>query len=319
VTIGAEVLVAAGETHRRELLVHCYRMLGSLHDAEDVVQETLLRAWKSADGYDPGRSSPRTWLYRIATNACLTALKDRSRRSMPADLSGPSERTNVEELGRALGEVPWLEPFPDALLPAADPAEIVVARDGVRLAFIAALQHLPPRQRAVIILRDVLALRVAEVAELLDTTPASVNSMAQRARTQLAAAAGTPLTEPDDATRRALLDRYVAAFSTLDVAALTSTLREDAMLQMPPVPFWFAGRADIGAFMATVFARGASYRTLPTRANGEPAVAFYRRREDGAFRFLHVQVITCDTDGIARVDGFHDPDLYKLFGLPAAL
>jgi RNA polymerase sigma-70 factor (ECF subfamily) len=315
VTTGVEEFVAAGEAHRRELLTHCYRMLGSLHDAEDAVQETMVRAWRSAENYDASRASLRTWLYRIATNACLTALKDQSRRSLPADLSGPSGTPEVLGLERR-PEIPWLEPFPTSFL---DPATIVEERDTIRLAFVAALQHLPPRQRAVVILRDVLAMRAAEVADLLDTTTVSVNSALQRARTQLSAVAGEPVVEPAEAKQRELLDRYVAAFADMDVEALTSTLREDALLQMPPFPAWFLGVDSIGRFMASVFARGGSFRVLPAEANGQTAIALYLCRGTDEFRALHIQVLTFGEAGIARIDGFHGVDLFPAFGLPLTL
>jgi RNA polymerase sigma-70 factor (ECF subfamily) len=310
---------AATEAYRAELLAHCYRMMGSLHDAEDLVQETMLRAWRSAGAYDPSRASLRTWLYRIATNACLTALAGRDRRSLPAGLSGPSTTPDVGKL--ALREdILWLEPFPDALL-GGDPAAIVETRHSIRLAFIAALQYLPPRQRAVLILRDVLAMPAAETAELLETSTASVNSALQRARSQLRDASPSPdgLAEPDDADERDLLGRYMAAMAAMDVEALKRTLREDALLQMPPFPAWFSGRDAIAAFMSTVFARGGTFSFMPTQANGQPAVALYRQRDDDVYRFLHLQVFTLDAHGIARIDGFHDKRLAVAFGLPAEL
>jgi RNA polymerase sigma-70 factor (ECF subfamily) len=311
---------AATEAYRPELLAHCYRMTGSLHDAEDLVQETMLRAWRSAAAYDPSRASLRTWLYRIATNACLTVLAGHHRRSLPAGLSGASTITDVAKL-EIREDLLWLGPFPDALRPASDPAAIIESRDSIRLAFIAALQYLPPRQRAVLILRDVLALSAAETAELLETTVASVNSALHRARGQLAAADPSPegLTEPDDAAEQDLLGRYMAAMAAMDVEALKQTLREDALLQMPPFPAWFSGRDAIAAFMSTVFARGGSFRFVPTRANGQPAIGLYRQRDDEAYRCLHIQVFTFDAQGIARIDGFHDKRLPAAFGLPAVL
>jgi RNA polymerase sigma-70 factor (ECF subfamily) len=315
-------LAQASEAYRGELLAHCYRMLGSLHDAEDLVQETMLRAWRFADGYDESRGSIRTWLYRIATNACLSHLDGRQRRVLPVDRSGPSQLPDVAKLEEHL-EIPWLEPFPDALVPSGDPSAVVEARESIRLAFIAALQHLPPKQRAVLILRDVLAMPAAEVASLLETTVASVTSALQRARAQLTAvspsADGTGLVQPSDDTSRDLLDRYMAAFTTMDIEALKGTLREDALLQMPPFPEWFLGRAAIGEFFATGFARGGSYRFVPTRANGEPALGTYRRRNSDVHQFLHVQVLTMTETGIARIEAFHDSGLYANFGLPDAL
>ena len=312
----------ASAAYRGELVAHCYRMLGSLHDAEDLVQETMLRAWRFAGGYDESRGSIRTWLYRIATNACLSFLEGRQRRVLPVDLSGPSEVRDIEKIEEHL-EIPWLEPFPDALVPAGDPAAVVEARESIRLAVIAALQLLPPRQRAVLILRDVLAMPAAEAASLLDMTVASVNSALQRARAQLAAASPSAddatLVQPSDAESQDLLDRYTAAFMAMDVRALKETLREDALLQMPPFGEWFLGRDAIGEFLTTGFARGGSYRFALTRANGQPAVLLYRRRDSDAYQFLHVQVLTITETGIARIDGFHANELYAPFGLPAVL
>ena len=315
-------LAQASATYRGELLAHCYRMLGSLHDAEDLVQETMLRAWRFAGGYDESRGSIRTWLYRIATNACLSYLEGRQRRVLPVDLNGPSQLPDVAKIEERL-EIPWLEPFPDTLVLSGDPSAVVEARESIRLAFIAALQHLPPRQRAVLILRDVLAMPAAEVASLLEMTVASVNSALQRARAQLAAASpsadGAGLVQPSDDTSRDLLDRYMAAFTTMDVEALKGTLREDALLQMPPFPEWFLGRDAIGEFMATGFARGGSFRFAQTRANGQPALGVYRRRNGDAHRFLQVQVLTMTETGIAQIDAFHVNGLNAQFGLPAVL
>jgi RNA polymerase sigma-70 factor (ECF subfamily) len=315
-------LAEASEAYRGELLAHCYRMLGSLHDAEDLVQETMLRAWRFAGGYDESRGSVRTWLYRIATNACLSYLEGRQRRVLPVDLSAPSHLPDVAKIEERL-EVPWLEPFPDALVLTGDPSAVVEARESIRLAFIAALQHLPPRQRAVLILRDVLAMPAAEVAPLLETSVASVNSALQRARAQLAAASpsadGDGLVQPSDEESRDLLDRYTSAFTTMDVEALKGTLREDALLQMPPFGEWFLGRDAIGEFLATGFARGGSFRCTPMRANGQPALGVYRRRNDDAHRFNQVQVLTMTETGIARIDAFLVHGLYVQFGLPAVL
>jgi RNA polymerase sigma-70 factor, ECF subfamily len=308
----------ASEAYRGELLAHCYRMLGSLHDAEDLVHETLLRAWRSAPAYDPARASLRTWLYRIATNACLTALADRSRRWLPAGLSGPSWEPEIGKLSKSPDDFPWLSPFPDRLH---DPAAVAESRDSIRLAFVAALQHLPPRQRAVIILRDVLALPAAEVASWLDMSVPSVNSALQRARATLADASPSPdgVAEPSEDAQRALLSKYVAAFGAMDVEALKRTLREDAVLQMPPFPAWFLGHDAIAAFHESLFARGGSYRFVPTRSNGQPAFGIYLRRDTDMFAFRHVQVLTVRADGIARIDAFQAKGLAEAFGLPEDL
>ena len=240
---------------RRELLAHCYRLLGSVHDAEDLLQDTMLRAWRAHAEFDASRASLRTWLYRIATNACLTALERRSRRPLPSGLGDPSHDPDVALDLRS--EVAWLQPIPDSAVAwpgePGDPAAIVASRGSIRLAFIAALQYLPGRQRAVLILRDVLAWRAAEVAELLGTSTAAVNSLLQRARAHLAQAAPTEaeLAEPGDADQRALLDRYVTAFAGADVTALMQLLREDAELEMPPYLTWFAGREAVARFLVS--------------------------------------------------------------------
>ena len=265
---------------RPELLAYCYRMLGSVHDAEDQVQETLVRAWRSYGEFE-GRASLRTWLYRIATNTCLRALENRSRRPLPAGLGGPSSDPDGP-LDAARPEVPWLEPFPDALLGAesADPAAIVTARHSMRLALIAALQYLPGRQRAVLILRDVLMWRAAEVAELFGLSTPAVNSVLQRARAGLRNAGPVPdeIREPADAEQRALLDQYAAALENADLTALMRLLRADAVIEMPPVPTWFAGHAQIRRFLAVHVLRrarrsadGPGRRQRPARLRGLPA------------------------------------------------
>jgi RNA polymerase sigma-70 factor, ECF subfamily len=310
-------VVAAGQAYRGELLAFCYRMLGSVHDAEDLVQETMLRAWRAGASFDPAKASLRTWLYRIATNACLTALRDRNRRWLPNGLPNANWAPDVAKLERR-EDIPWLGPIPDALL---DPAAVVESRDTIRLAFIAALQYLPARQRAALILRDVLVMPAAEVAVLLETSVASVNSALQRARASLAAASPVPdgLAEPSESDQRELLDRYLAAFEAMDTDALKRTLREDALLQMPPFPEWFRGRETVGAFFATVYARGGSFRFAPARANGQPAIGVYLRRNSDTHRYHHIAVLTMARDGIARVDAFQDPRLPGVFGLPAEL
>jgi RNA polymerase sigma-70 factor (ECF subfamily) len=295
-------------------------MLGSVHDAEDLVQETYLRAWRSYEGFE-GRSSLRAWLYRIATNRCLTALEHRSGRPLPSGLGGPSDDPDMPVLlGKS--EIAWLQPIPDALLEtvSADPATIVVSRGSLRLALIAALQHLPARQRVVLILRDVLAWRAAEVAELLGTTTAAVKSALQRARARLEEAAPVEdqVVEPAGADQRALLDRYMAAFEAADIAGLLQLLREDAQWEMPPLPAWFAGPQAIGRFLASqLFGAPRAWRMVPTRANGQPAFAAYLRGPDGSYHAHAIQVLTVTAAGIARVVAFLDPSLFVLFDLPA--
>ena len=304
--------------YRRELLVHCYRMLGSLHDAEDLVQETYLRAWRGYDRFE-GRSTLRLWLYRIATSACLTALEHHSRRVLPSGLGAPSAEPERPLPAARLAEAVWVQPLPDTL--ADDPAAIVAARESVRLAFIAALQHLPARQRAVLILRDVLAWHAAEVAELLDTTTIAVNSALRRARAQLAKAAPLrdELTEPEDPRRRALLDRYTAAFENADLPELLQLLRDDVVLEMPPHLAWFSGRAQVTRFLAAqvLDPGGRRFVLVPTSANGQPAVAGYLLGVDGLWHGHALQVLTVRASGISRIVSYNDPALFPGFALPA--
>ena len=319
---GSEDFARLTDPFRPELLAHCYRMLGSVHDAEDQVQETLVRAWRSYGRFQ-GRASLRTWLYRIATNACLRALENRGRRPLPTGLGGPAGDPDGP-LDAARPEVPWLEPFPDALLGAetADPATIVTSRHDMRLALIAALQYLPGRQRAVLILRDVLKWRAAEVAELFEVSTTAVNSALQRARTGLRQAAPVPdeIREPADAEQRALLDQYAVAFENADVTALMRLLRADAVFEMPPVPTWFAGRERIGHFLAAhVLREPGRFRMVPTAANGQPALATYPRGHDGLYRAYAIQVLTCTPAGIARIVSFRNPELFAAFRLPREL
>ena len=307
---------------RSVLLAHCYRMLGSADEAEDLVQETYLRAWRSYEGFE-GRSSVRTWLYRIATNVCLTALERRGRRPLPSGLGGPAEDAQTPVV--AGPEVPWLQPLPDALLAGEgeDPAAVTVSRAGIRLAFVAALQYLSARQRAVLIMRDVLQWPAAEVAELLGMTTTAINSGLRRARAQLARAlpAEDELAEPAEPDRRAVLDRFAAAFENADVSGLAELLREDVALEMPPLLTWFSGRADVVRFFAaaSVFAAPGQLRLVPVRANGQPAFAAYQREPDGVYRAYAVTVPTVTATGIARIVTFFDPDLFGSFGLPAAI
>ena len=304
---------------RRELLAHCYRMLGSVHDAEDAVQETYLRAWRSFEGFE-GRSSLRQWLYRIATNACLRAIEQGDRRPLPSGLGDPSEDPQTP-LTTAGSEVRWLQPMPGGLLGTQpdDPAAVVTSRGSVRLAFIAALQHLPARQRAVLILRDVLAWQAGEVAELLGTTTTAVNSALQRARTQLVEVAPVEdqIAEPVEPKRRALLDRYVAAFEAADVAALEHLLREDVTLEMPPFATWFAGRSVVSRFFsAQVMGRPGQFRMVPTTANGQPAAAAYLVGRDGMYRAHAIHVLSVAPTGVSRIVVFLDKGLFPTFKLP---
>ncbi|MDI2127755.1 sigma-70 family RNA polymerase sigma factor [Yinghuangia seranimata] len=318
------------EPFRPELLAHCYRMLGSLHDAEDLVQETYLRAWRGYDRFE-GRSSVRRWLYKIATMTCLTALETRTRRPLPSGLGAPSDDHRVA-VAADRRDIPWLQPAPDALFApaptpadtasgAADPGAIVAGRTGIRLAFIAALQHLPARQRAVLTLRDVLAFRTAETAEILGMTPAAVDSALRRARARLADAAPVEdeQAEPDEATRRRLLDAYVDAFTRADPAALVDLLRADVELEMPPTPTWFTGRDAVIGFLASRVLRPGLFRLVPTSANGQPAAAAYRRTPDGGYDAFDLQVLTLRGPRIARVTAFLDPGLVPAFGLAPTL
>jgi RNA polymerase sigma-70 factor, ECF subfamily len=307
--------------YRRELVVHCYRLLGSVHEAEDLVQETMLRAWRAWERYDEARASVRTWLYRIATNACLTALEGRARRPLPSGLGGPSDDPDTPLVPAF--EVPWLQPFPDARLgDAADPASQVVERGSLRLALIAAMQLLPPRQRAVLVLREVLEFSAAEVAALLETTPAAVNSALQRARAGLAGVTVTEsgIAEPADRAVRDVVDRYIRAFEAADVDTLVTLLTDAAVLEMPPVPLWYRGRADYGRFLARVFAqRGTDWRMVRTAANGQPAVVAYCRDDEGAYRLHTLQVFTVTAAGVAHNVVFQDPQVFAAFALPALL
>jgi RNA polymerase sigma-70 factor, ECF subfamily len=311
--------------YRYELIAHCYRMLGSVHEAEDLVQETMLRAWRTRDRYDEKQASVRTWLYKIATNACLTALEGRARRPLPSGLGAPSDDPDAPLVPSF--DVPWLQPFPDARFGGADPdpAAQVVRRGTLRLALIAAIQMLPPRQRAVLILRDVLEFSAAEVAGVLETSVPAVNSALQRARAGLAgtAVSESQVAEPDDPTVRATVDRYIRAFEAADVAALVALLSEDAVLEMPPVPLWYLGRADYGRFIARVFAlRGTDWRMVPVSANGQPAVAAYYRDQqapDGGYRLHTLQVFTVAAGAVARTVVFQDPRVFESFELPGVI
>lgn len=311
--------IALAEPFRPELLAHCYRILGSIDEAEDLVQETYLRAW-GAFGRFEGRSSVRRWLYKIATMACLTALQRRSRRPLPSGLGAPSDDHRVALAPRE-PSVAWLQPAPDALFGGDDPAAIVAGRSGVRLAFIAALQFLPARQRAVLVLRDVLAFRTVEVAEMLDTTTTAVDSALRRARANLAEAGPVEddLAEPDEETRRALLDDFVDAFTRADLDALVNLLRADVELEMPPIPTWFTGQRAVVGFLASRVLRRDLWRMVPTRANGQPAFVAYERVGDGRYEAYGIQVLTLIGARISRITAFNDPSLVAKFGLSRAL
>ena len=306
------------DAHRRELLVYCYRMLGSLHDAEDLVQDTMLRAWRARDSYDSTRASMRTWLYRIATNACLNALTNVERRTLPSELVGPA--TELEwPLPRRDG-VPWLEPIPATMaadLPQ-DPAAVIATRDSVRLAFVVALQQLPARQRAVLILRDVLAIPAAQVAQTLDTSVASVNSALQRARSQLSrlSPAQATTSAPSDSEQRAIAEKYTRAFVAGDVVALTALMRSDVELEMPPFDAWYAGLANVAAFQAARVPPN-RYRAHVIGINASVGIAAYRTDGAGLFQATQIQHLTIEDGAITRIVAFVNPELFPLFGLPA--
>ena len=301
------------EQYRRELTAHSYRMLGSPFEAEDAVQETLLRAWRSLDRFE-GRSALRSWLYRIATNVCLDMLQGRERRARPMDL-GPAGEPVAENL-RTLPEVTWIQPVPDSLV--ADPADAVATRDTIRLAFVAALQHLPPRQRAVLILCEVLRWKASEVAELLETSVASVNSALQRARATLEASEITP-EQPFEEPNRELLERYVTAFEAYDMEALTSLIHDDARQSMPPYDLWLSGRDDIFAWWWGPGIGCKGSRVVPvTTANGSPAFGQYKPTETGdGYEPWALQVLEISEGGIGELTFFLDTEtLFPLFGLP---
>ncbi|HEY4568425.1 MAG TPA: sigma-70 family RNA polymerase sigma factor [Kribbella sp.] len=300
--------------HRGGLMAHCYRMLGSLHDAEDAVQETYLRAWRGHADFEQ-RSTVKTWLYRIATNVCLNLLQHSSRRVVPSALGAPGN--DPDDLPQAL-EVPWLEPFPDQLL-GADPATVVGDRESLRLAMVAAMQHLPPRQRAVLILREVLTWPAAEVASLLDTTTAAVNSSLQRARAELARLRPQEdeVSEPDEPLRRRLIDDFSTALAVKDLVALEGLLTDDARWEMPPIPAWFSGRTDVLRLLDAKLSPGPDRRILAeTSANGQPALALYIRGADGQYHAHSIKVLTLTKAGVNAVMGFHQPALFPAFGLP---
>jgi RNA polymerase sigma-70 factor (ECF subfamily) len=308
---GAGELEDRLEEHRAELTAYCYRMLGSPFDAEDAVQETLIRAWRSYDGFE-GRAALRSWLYRIATNVCLDSLDGRKRRARPMDL-GPAGAPVIENL-RELPEVTWIEPMPD-------PAEATVERETIRLAFVAALQHQPPRQRAVLMLCEVLKWKATEVAELLETSVASVNSALQRARATIEAADVSETTGQLGEADRKLLARYVQAFEAYDIEALTSLIHEDATQSMPPYDLWLTGRDDIFTwwFGPGIGCQGS--RVIPTTtANASPAFGQYKPSPEGGYEPWALQVLELRDGRIAELTFFLDTArVFPLFGLPLTL
>jgi len=314
----SEDFTSVAGRYRTELLAHCYRMLGSADEAEDLVQETYLRAWRSFDGFE-GRSSVRTWLYRIATNVCLTAIERRGRRPLPSGIGAGSRDPETPLVSGP--EVSWLQPLPDALLVSdrEDPATLTASRAGIRLAFVAALQYLSPRQRAILILRDVLEWPAAEVATLLGTTTTAVNSGLRRARAQVSEAmpAQDEVAEPAEPSQRALVDRFAAAIESANVGALADILREDVTLEMPPELTWFAGREAVTAFAAAhLLAKPGLLRVIPVVANSEPAFAVYTGEPGGPHHAHSILALTVTATGIARIVSFRSPSMFPSFGLP---
>lgn len=300
------------ESYRGELVAYCYRMMGSFHEAEDLVQETMLRAWKAGDRYDATRASVRTWLYRIATNVCLTALQGSARRPLPSGLGAPSGDPGAP-LTPAL-ELPWLQPFPDERVD-------VEVRTDLRLALVAAMQALPARQRAVLLLREVLEFTAAEVAMQLGTTVAAVNSTLQRARAALAQVGDVgEVTEPSDPRVRDVIERYVRAFEAADVPALVRLLTDEAVLEMPPVPLWYRGSRDYGRFMERVFKmRGSGWATTQLTANGQPAFAAYAPQSGGGHQLHTLQILTVTGGLVTHNVVFADPAVLKAFDLPTQI
>ena len=313
-----DTFLSDAQQYHRELLAHCYRMTGSLHDAEDLVQETYLRAWKSYARFE-GRSSVRTWLHRIATNTCLTALEGKQRRPLPTGLGAPSSDPVAELVARA--EVPWLEPLPDD----SDPSDIVGSRESVRLAFIAALQHLSPRQRAVLVLRDVLQWKAAEVAEAIGTSVPAVNSLLQRARAQLAAVGPSEestLPAPDSPEAQELLTRYIAAFEEYDIDKLVTMFTEEAIWEMPPFVGWYQGGPAIGALIHhnCPAEKPGDMRLIPLTANGQSAAAMYMWDNDsGKHVPFQLHVLDIVDGAVAHVVAFLDTSDWAKFGLPESL
>jgi RNA polymerase sigma-70 factor (ECF subfamily) len=310
------------EAFRLELIAHCYRMVGSIDDAEDLVQETYLRAWRAYEAFE-GRASVRTWLYRIATNACLTALQHKSRRVLPSGLGAPSDDPDAPPI-YAPASTAWLQPLPDAAFggQSNDPADILAERSAFRLALIASLQYLPARQRAVMILRDALAFSASEVADMLGMSVPAVKSALQRARARLDKVQPDldDIVEPDSTQVQAILDRYIAAFESADAKALGELLRRDASLEVTGTRTWFAGKATCATFLARhVLGEPGEYRMFPTLANGQPAAAAYRRDAGGLHRPFAVAVLATDSSHITAITVFTDAQLIERFGFSSTL
>lgn len=316
----APEFTAAVEPHRRELLVHCYQMLGSVQEAQDLVQETMLRAWRAYGHYDPALASIRTWLYRIATNACLNALEGRARRPLPSGVGHPFDDPDGAFVPGF--EVPWLQPIPDGLLGSVpdDPAVLAVERNGLRLALVAAMQLLPAKQRAALILRDVLGFSAAEVGDILGVSTSAVTSALQRARATFAGPNldAELLTEPEP-EQQAVVDQYVAAFERADVEAIVQLLAHQVILEMPPMWNWFIGPVAYSGFMSRVFdTRGCDWRTVPVSANRQPGMVAYARQGDH-YQLHTLQIFTVEKNAVVRTTVYQSPEVFALFELSEML
>ncbi|MFL6109980.1 MAG: RNA polymerase subunit sigma-70 [Catenulispora sp.] len=313
----AEGFESDTERFRRELLAHCYRMMGSVDEAEDAVQETYLRAWRSYPKFE-GRSSVRVWLYRIATNVCLSALRSRGRRPLPSGLGAPSEDPGAP-MEPAEPGFTWLQPIPDALVAADDPAAVAGRREGLRLALVASLQHLPPRQRAVLLLREVLEVPAAEVGRMLGMSTVAVKSALQRARSRIeqAAPSAEDVALPTEPEQRAWLERYIEACEQADAGAVERVLTRDAILEVPPLRTWYSGLATCMGHLRWAIGKPGEWLMEPTRANGQPAAVAYRRDPEGVYRAFGVAVLGMRQDGIDRITVFSDAALVAVFGFPA--
>jgi len=321
-SVGSDRFEAVTVRYRRELLAHCYRMTGSPQDAEDLVQETYLRAWRAFDSFE-GRSSMRTWLYRIATNACLTALNGRNRRVLPSGLGPPSSDPHTPAVSPS-GEVAWLEPAPDRLVldERGDPAEVAAARQSVRLALVAAAQVLPARQRAAFLLCDVLSESGADAAAALGVSLPALKSLLQRARARLQQhpVADEDLAEPTDKRARLILDRYIAAFEQSDMQAIERLLADDAILEMGSTPTWFSGKATCVPFIATqAIGQRDDWRMIPVHANGQLAAAAYHLGDDGTYHPFTIVVLATTLTHLTRISLFVEPTLFARFDLPRSI